>query len=64
MLLKDLRENPVVPYEQDDVTRINQDSLNEVVYDRIKGWTVAELREWILSNETTENQLRDISRVH
>lgn len=62
MLLKDLRENPVVPYEQDDVTRINQDSLNEVVYDRIKGWTVAELREWILSNETTENQLRDISR--
>lgn len=38
MLLKDLRENPVVPYEQDDVTRINQDSLNEVVYDRIKGW--------------------------
>ena len=62
MLLKDLRENPVVPYEQDDVTRINQDSLNEVVYDRIKGWTVAELREWILSNETTENQLRYISR--
>lgn len=62
MLLKDLRENPVVPYEQDDVTRINQDSLNEVVYDRIKGRTVAELREWILSNETTENQLRDISR--
>lgn len=62
MLLKDLRENPVVPYEQDDVTRINQDSLNEVVYDRIKGWTVEELREWILSNETTENQLRDISR--
>ena len=44
------------------MTRINQDSLNEVVYDRIKGWTVAELREWILSNETTENQLRDISR--
>ncbi len=62
MLLRDLRENPVVPYEQDDVTRINQDSLNEVIYDRIKSWTVAELREWILSNETTEGQLRDISR--
>ncbi len=62
MLLRDLRENPVVPYEQDDVTRMNQDSLNEVIYDRIKSWTVAELREWILSNETTEGQLRDISR--
>jgi len=62
MLLKDLRENPVVPYEQDDVTRINQDSLNEVVYDRIKGWTVAELREWILSNETTGEMIKRASR--
>ena len=28
MLLKDLREHPVVPYEEDDVTRMNQDSIN------------------------------------
>lgn len=62
MCLRDLRENPVVPYEEDDVTRINQDGLNEVLYEKIKGWTVAELREWILSNETTECQLRDVSR--
>ncbi|MBQ1579730.1 MAG: ethanolamine ammonia-lyase subunit EutB [Firmicutes bacterium] len=25
LLVKDLRENPVVPYEDDEVTRINQD---------------------------------------
>ena len=62
MLLCDLRENPVVPYEIDDVTRLNQDGLNEVVYGRIKHWTVAQLREWILSYETTEEQLRDLSR--
>ena len=29
LLLRDLRENPAVPYEQDEVTRIIQDDLNE-----------------------------------
>lgn len=60
MLLKDLRENPAVPYEEDDVTRLNQDSINEVFYNKIKNWTVSDLREWILSYSTTERQLRDM----
>jgi ethanolamine ammonia-lyase large subunit len=63
MLLKDLRENPAVPYEEDDVTRLNQDSINEVLYNKIKNWTVSDLREWILSYSTTERQLRDISHA-
>ena len=29
MLLSDLRENPAVPYEEDEVTRIIQDDVNE-----------------------------------
>ena len=45
LLVKDLRENPVVPYEDDEVTRINQDSIDPVVYEKIKHWTMAELRE-------------------
>ena len=63
MLLKDLRENPAVPYEEDDVTRLNQDSINEVFYNKIKNWTVSDLREWILSYSTTEQQLRDMSHA-
>ena len=63
MLLKDLRENPAVPYEEDDVTRLNQDSINEVFYNKIKNWTVSDLREWILSYSTTERQLRDMSHA-
>ena len=63
MLLKDLRENPAVPYEEDDVTRLNQDSINEVFYNKIKNWTVSDLREWILGYSTTERQLRDISHA-
>ena len=47
LTLADLRENPAVPYEEDEVTRIIQDDVNEFVYNRIRNWTVAELREWI-----------------
>ena len=63
MLLKDLRENPAVPYEEDDVTRLNQDSINEVFYNKIKNWTVSDLREWILSYSTTEQQRGTIQRL-
>ena len=44
LLVRDIRENPVVPYEDDEVTRINQDGLDSVAYERIKNWTMAELR--------------------
>lgn len=60
LLLSDLRNNPVVPYETDDVTRIIQDSVNETIYDSLKNWTVSDLREWILSQDTSEE---DIKRV-
>lgn len=63
MLMKDLRENPAVPYEEDDVTRLNQDSINEVLYNKISHWTVGEFREWLLSYKTTESELRDIHRA-
>ena len=60
--LSDLRENPVVPYEIDEVTRIIQDDLNEPIYGEIKNWTVSELREWILSETTTEADIHRIAR--
>lgn len=62
LTLHDLRENPVVAYEQDEVTRIIQDDLNLPVYRRISGWTVSDLREWILSEKTTGEDIRRISR--
>ena len=61
-LLSDLRNNPVVPYEQDEVTRIIQDDINEKIYDEIKNWTVSDLREWILDDNTTGVDIRRISR--
>ncbi len=62
LLVSDLRENPVVPYEQDDVTRIIQDAVNEPIYNKIRNWTIGELREYILSHDTTERDIRHLSR--
>lgn len=63
MTLHELRENPAVPYEIDDVTRMNQDGINEYAYGKIKSWTVAQLREWILDSNTDEAQLREIGKA-
>ena len=60
--LGELRENPAVPYEQDEVTRIIQDDLNIPQYEKIKNWTVAELREWILDEKTSGDDIRKLSR--
>ncbi|MBS2020911.1 MAG: ethanolamine ammonia-lyase subunit EutB [Deltaproteobacteria bacterium] len=60
--LKELRENPSVPYEDDEVTRITEDFLDQAAYQQICGWTVAELREWILDAETSGEQIGAISK--
>ena len=62
MRLEELRENPVVPYEEDEVTRLNQDGLNQTIYQKIRSWTVSELREWLLAETTNEAQIRRISK--
>ena len=62
LTLADLRENPAVPYELDEVTRIIQDDVNEKVYEKIRNWTVAEFREWLLDENTTSGDIRKVSR--
>ena len=62
LTLADLREHPAVPYESDEVTRIIQDDVNEAQYRQIRNWTVAELREWILSETTSGADIRRLSR--
>ena len=62
LLLSDLRENPAVPYEEDEVTRIIQDDVNERIYSEIRNWTVGELREWLLDEKNQSREIRRISR--
>jgi len=62
LTLEDLRKNPVVPLEEDEVSRIIDGDVNEIVYQEIKNWTVAELREYILRDDTDEAKLKRLSR--
>ncbi|MGL4210405.1 MAG: ethanolamine ammonia-lyase subunit EutB, partial [Cetobacterium somerae] len=60
--LKEFKENPAVPYDQDEVTRIIIDALNLKVYEEIKEWTVGELREWLLATENGDREIQWIRR--
>ncbi len=53
LTLRDLRENPVVPYERDEVTRVIDDALDSRAYAKVRNQTVGEFREWLLDDATT-----------
>ena len=59
--LRVLRETPAVPYDQDEVTRVIQDGVDESVYSEVKDKTVGDFREWILADTTTPEMLRRVS---
>lgn len=62
LTIGDIVENPTVPYEKDEVTRINIDGMNKETYARMKDTTLGEFREQILRYETTEDDLKRMSR--
>ena len=51
MTLEDLRNNPVVPYDTDEITRLIQDAVDPVAFDKIKDMSVGDFREFILKAE-------------
>lgn len=62
LTIADLRNNPVVDYDEDEVTRVIQDAVNEKIYNEIKNWTIADLREYIIGLDTGDLELKRISR--
>ncbi|WP_374939743.1 ethanolamine ammonia-lyase subunit EutB [Bacillus sp. MCCB 382] len=62
LTLSDIRENPLLSPEQDEVSRMIEDQVNKPVYESIKNWSVAELREYILADTTSGRDLKRISR--
>jgi len=61
--LETLRAHPAVPYDQDEVTRVIDDAINETIFGEIKGWTVGEFREWLLSDKTDAAMIRRVSNA-
>ena len=62
LLVSDIRNNPLIPIESDEVSLIIENDINERVYGEIKNWSIAELREYILSNEVGDRELKRLSR--
>jgi ethanolamine ammonia-lyase large subunit len=62
LTLENLRDHPVVPLEEDEVSRIIDGDINEAIYQSVKSWTVADLREYVLQTSTTNHELQRLSR--
>lgn len=60
--LCDLYESPAVPYDDDEVTRTIYDALDSKQYERVKTWSVADLREYLLSTPNTQQEIQTLSR--
>src|SRR5688500_16310293 len=61
LALRELRENPVVPYEQDELTRLVEDELDDQAYRAVAHLTVGQFREWLLDIDTTGPTLRAVA---
>ena len=55
--MSQLRENPVIPLENDEVGRRIDESLEKAAFERMRDWSVGELREFILSPTTGSDQI-------
>jgi ethanolamine ammonia-lyase large subunit len=62
LTLQELFENPVVPAERDAVTRLILDDLQRPVYESVKSWSVARLREHVLDDAIDGAELLRLSR--
>ncbi len=56
--LQEIVANPLIPPEQDDVTRLILETHDQDNFSTIKSMTVGEFREFILSDETDEAALK------
>lgn len=54
-------EEPLIPYEQDEVTRLIIDTHDKQAFSLISHLTVGDFRNWILNDHTTSENLKTIA---
>ena len=59
--LKAILAEPLIPYEDDDVTRLILDSHDARAFRSISSLTVGEFREHLLAHDTTASQLAELA---
>jgi ethanolamine ammonia-lyase large subunit len=60
--LKRFLYEPLIPYEEDEVTRVILDDHQPVAFEPISGLTVGDLRNWLLSDAVGTEDLSQVAR--
>ncbi|HEX3601643.1 MAG TPA: ethanolamine ammonia-lyase subunit EutB [Lacipirellulaceae bacterium] len=55
--LSEFLESHLIPYEQDEVTRLIADEHDRVAFDSVSSFSVGQFRDWLLRYETTSEVL-------
>ncbi|GGD07468.1 ethanolamine ammonia-lyase subunit EutB [Franconibacter pulveris 1160] len=59
--LRELLNNPLIPYEQDEVTRLIIDTHDRDAFSPIRHLTVGAFRDWLLDDATTSETLSRVA---
>jgi ethanolamine ammonia-lyase large subunit len=59
--LRRLLDEPIIPYEEDEVTRLIVDAHDRAAFEPVSELTVGEFRDWLLCYETTGEVLRELA---
>lgn len=62
LTLGEIRHHPLLPADQDQVSFLIEESVEEEIYSGIQRWTVAELREYLLSDQVNGMTIASLSR--
>src|SRR3954468_7337484 len=57
--LRRLIDEPIIPYEADEVTRLMVDGHDQKAFQAVSDFTVGEFRDWLLQYETTGEVLSE-----
>ena len=60
--LRHFLEEPLIPYEKDEVTRLIIDSHDKEAFSEISHLTVGDFRNWLLSDATTSDVLARVAK--
>lgn len=60
--LREILDNPLIPYEHDEVTRLIIDTHDKTAFQAISHLTVGDFRDWLLDDTTDSQTLHHIAK--
>jgi ethanolamine ammonia-lyase large subunit len=60
--LREILDNPLIPYEDDEVTRLIIDTHDKSAFQAISHLTVGDFRDWLLDDDTDTRTLREVAK--